>query len=264
MKRIYTLMIPLFAGAFIVLMAGFGGGNNTDYPAGAPPGYTNSPFDGKNCSHCMGGTAVPQGGMITSDIPATGYVKGTTYNIVVTATGTGNKGFELSPQNNSGNILGTMIAGPESKLVGEGKYITHKLASEDNTMTWSFQWQAPSIGVGPVTFYAAVVIGQQNTKTTTLIAPQSTLGIGDQEMTSTVIYPNPVVDRLNVSFSATGSELLTMEIFATSGKMISRLYQGTSSPGKQTMVFPINLEAGIYLLRIGMEGKTQVQRFVAL
>ncbi len=264
MKRLNTILIPACAAVFIVLMAGFGGGDNTDYPVGAPPGYTNSPADGQNCSHCMGGTAVPLGGLITSDIPATGYVKGTTYNIVVTATGTGNKGFELSPQDVSGNLLGTLITSSETKLVGDNKYITHKLASEDNTMLWSFQWQAPPIGVGPITFYASVVIGELNTKTTTLIAPQSILGIDDQQTAPVALYPNPVVDRLNVSFSAIGSELINMEIFSPSGKMISRLYQGACSPGEQAIVFPINLEAGIYLLRIQLEGKTQVRRLVVL
>jgi len=40
---------------FVVLLAGFGEdlGNST----GAPPGNTNSPGDGQNCTHCMGGTA---------------------------------------------------------------------------------------------------------------------------------------------------------------------------------------------------------------
>ncbi|MBE0647821.1 MAG: T9SS type A sorting domain-containing protein [Bacteroidales bacterium] len=264
MKRFYKLLLPAIAVIFVLLMAGFGGGDNTDYPVGAPPGYTNSPFDGKNCTHCMGGSAVPLADMIASDIPASGYVKGTTYNIVVTATGAGNKGLELSPQDVSGNLLGTLITGPETKLVGDGKYITHKLASEDNTMSWSFQWQAPAVGVGPITFYASVVIGKLNTKTTTLIAPQSTLGMEDPERESLMMYPNPATDRLNVSFSTRNADPISLEVYSISGRKISELFHGLSVTGEQTMTFPIDFAAGIYLLSVQSEGKTQVQRFVVL
>ncbi|MFC2101650.1 choice-of-anchor V domain-containing protein [Bacteroidota bacterium] len=262
MRKFYSLIIPLCAAAVVVLMAGFGGGNNTDYPVGAPPGYTNSPFDGKNCSHCMGGTAVPLGGMITTDIPATGYVKGTTYNILVTATGNGNKGFELSPQNSSGNLLGTLIDGLESKLVGDGKYITHKLASEDNSMAWLFQWQAPPVGVGPITFYASVVIGKENTKTTTYIAPQSTLGVEDQITTSVKAYPNPIVDKLTISLPTTTAESVTIDLLSLNGNNSTNLFQGISPSGEQAMTFPIHQPAGVYLLRIQRGDELHVKKVV--
>ena len=106
MKNQYKIFIPVVAVAFVFLMASFGGGDGSKYPIGAPPGYTNSPGDGKNCTHCMGGTAVPVADWITSDIPLSGYVPGITYNIMVTATGTGYKGFELSPQSQDGYLLG--------------------------------------------------------------------------------------------------------------------------------------------------------------
>jgi len=129
-------------------------------------------------------------------------------------------------------------------------------------MSWSFQWQAPAIGVGPITFYACVVIGQLNTKTTTLIAPQSTLGIDDQKTSHVGIYPNPVVDRLNVSFSTNSSEVVKMEVLSLSGKKGERLYEGIFSAGEHCLSFPIDLGSGIYLLRIEAGGESLIRKVV--
>ncbi|MBC8314544.1 MAG: T9SS type A sorting domain-containing protein [Bacteroidales bacterium] len=264
MKKHYKIYIPVVAVAFVFLMASFGGGDGLKNDAGAPPGYTNSPGDGQNCTHCMGGTAVPVADWITSDIPLTGYVPGITYNILVTVTGNGDKGFELSPQNLDGYLLGTLISGMENKLVGSGKYVTHKLASSENPTSWLFQWTAPEPGVGAITFYACAVVGMLNTKTTTMIAPQNTLGINDQQTIPVRIYPNPVVDKLTVSFSPNRAESVKLELLSINGKMISNLFQGAGFAGEQSMVFPIDLESGIYLLRIQIAGESQVRKVIVL
>lgn len=126
------------------------------YPNGAPAGYSGSPGDGKNCTECHGGTATSVTGWITSNIPVSGYVPGQTYQITATnnITGSGKYGFEVSPQNNAGTLLGTLAAGTNSQLVGGNKYITHTAAST-SINTWTFNWTAPAAGTGDVTFYGA-------------------------------------------------------------------------------------------------------------
>lgn len=262
MKKLCTLLIPVLAVVFVILMAGFGGGENTDYPVGAPPGYTNSPGDGQNCSHCMGGTAVPVADWIATDIPGTGYLPGMTYNIVVTVTGEGDKGFELSPQNIDGDLIGTLIAGPENKLVGAGKYVTHSLAALENPMSWSFQWTAPATGVGTVTFYACAAVGKLNTKILMLTVPQGSLGVSEEKTFPVFIYPNPVVDNLYVSCSPGTSARVEINLLSVSGGMLSTLYQGTWSAIEQPMAFPVDLNAGIYLLKIQTDGKQVVRKIV--
>lgn len=128
------------------------------YPSGAPEAVTGSPGDGANCVKCHGGTATTTAGLITSDIPAGGYVAGQTYLITATnnLTGSGKYGFEVSPQNAAGIQLGTLVAGTGSKLVSGGtKYITQSNASS-TTSTWTFSWIAPQAGTGQVTFYGAM------------------------------------------------------------------------------------------------------------
>jgi hypothetical protein len=127
------------------------------YPGGAPSPYyySGSPGDGHDCSSCHGNASAASG-WITSNIPASGYVPGTTYQVTATnsGSGSGKYGFELSPQNNSGQLLGTLAPGTNSKLVGSGKWITHSTSS-NSVSSWTFNWTAPVAGTGSVTFYAS-------------------------------------------------------------------------------------------------------------
>src|SRR6267378_2573313 len=78
--------------------------------AGAPAGYCGNPT---TCVACHSGSNHNQTGWITSDIPVTGYVPGTTYSITATAkcpkyTTKNIFGFEISPQNAAKALTGTM------------------------------------------------------------------------------------------------------------------------------------------------------------
>jgi len=141
------------------------------YPTGAPAGYTGSPGDGQHCVSCHGGSATAVTNWITSDIPSQGYTAGTVYNITVTVTGTGKKGFEVSPQDATGVQLGTLAAGTGNHLVGGTKYVTHTSAgSSSANKIWNFTWTAPVPGTGTVTFYGAMVVAKPNIKLCTLVA----------------------------------------------------------------------------------------------
>lgn len=146
------LLFTLAAFVAIVLASGFG----MMYPTGAPVAKTGSPGDGSNCTECHGGSPTTTPGQITSNIPATGYTPGQTYQITATnpLTGSGSYGFEVSPQNAAGTQLGTLASGAGSKLVGGTKYVTHSNANS-TTNTWTFNWTAPVAGTGAVTFYGA-------------------------------------------------------------------------------------------------------------
>ena len=139
--------------------------NAISNPTGAPAGNTGSPSDATTCAEsCHGGSAVTQAGLITSNIPTAGYTPGSTYTITASITGTGNKGFQVSPQNTAGTLLGSLIAGTGSQIVGI-KYVTHSSAKSASAASWTFQWIAPAAGTGSVTFYGAFAITQSTTKT---------------------------------------------------------------------------------------------------
>ena len=170
-KVIYSLL------ALVVLSISISALNTAiSNPTGAPAGKTGSPGDGgATCqgSGCHSGTPTVVAGIITSNVPSNGYTPGTTYTITVTTTGSGNKGLEVSPQDLSGNLLGTMIAGTGTKLLGGGKYLTHTTPKTGSSATWTFQWKAPAAGTGDVTFYGAFAITDKATKKSTLLIKEA-------------------------------------------------------------------------------------------
>jgi hypothetical protein len=169
MKKNLYLLLPIFTAILSILMVT--GNAYAYYPGGAPAGYTGSPGDGQNCTSCHGGSASTVSGWITSNIPAAGYTAGTAYTITVSVTGSTSlrKGFEVSPQNIGGTLLGTLTAGSGNHTTGSGKYVTHSSGSYSNPATWSFTWTAPVAGTGTVTFYGAFCVGEPTTKLSTLV-----------------------------------------------------------------------------------------------
>jgi hypothetical protein len=251
MKKTTYLLISAVAMMFVMLMASFSGGDN-DSSGGAPGGYTNSPADGKNCSHCMGGTASAVDGWLTSDVPATGYVPGQTYTIQVVATGSGRKGFQVSPQTIAGNLVGTLTPGTGNKLV-DSKYITHSSAVSTDA-TWLFQWQAPSAGAGDVTFYASRAIGKLNTSYTTLTIQQSTVGMDDAKMSDFRIFPNPVRNSTMMTVRLERPSDVSVELLDLRGARILTLLNSFLSAGTHSLPLNFQAPAGIYLLKMNAGG----------
>ena len=253
MKKFYGLFIPAVSVLFVILMASFGGGDLKN-SNGAPAGNTNSPADGQNCTHCMGGTALPVTGWITSDVPSSGYLAGSTYTITVTATGAGNKGFEVSPQDLSGALIGTLTAGTGSKLVGSNKYVTHNARKTGNPSSWTFQWTAPAGGAGNVTFYGSFIVGQSNTKTTTLVISQSTVGTAEQTQPVLSVYPNPARESFTVSTIINSPGDLKIDLLNYQGIVVSNLMKEPCEAGNITKNFPVSQPAGIYFLKVSYGG----------
>ncbi len=181
-KKIYFILPVIVFVAF--LLSAFGDGDSY-YPNGAPAGYTGSPGDGQNCTVCHSGSVTTLAGIITSDIPSVGYTPGSIYTITVTLSGSGQKGFEVSPQTPGGALVGTLTAGSGSKLVGGGKYCTHSSAAGGSSATWNFSWTAPIAGTGNVTFYGAFTITKPVTKLSTLIVIENTAPPLSAEATAT-------------------------------------------------------------------------------
>lgn len=180
----YKIIIALilFGGIWFVVP----GDNAHSFSAGAPPGYCNSPASpGSTCFTChnTGPAPVTVPGMITSNIPLNGYTPGLTYTITATVTGIGHNrfGFEISPQDSNGNLVGSMSdLGSETTFQQSGVYITHSSNSVLNNdfKSWQFEWTAPVAGSGNVTFYGAFNISNNDGSYT-----------GDTVLLSTATFP---------------------------------------------------------------------------
>ena len=129
--------------------------------------------------------------MITSNIPVTGYIPGNTYIITasVAAQGYLRFGFEISPQDASGNLIGSMNdLGSETIIQAGGVYITHssnQILTPDSKY-WQFEWTAPMAGSGIATFYGAFNITNNDGSYT-----------GDSVLVSTLVVPEDISLSIN-------------------------------------------------------------------
>ena len=261
MKKFFPVLLPVGLIVFVFVLAGFGG-DELKNSSGAPAGYTNSPADGQNCTHCMGGSASAVTGWVTSDVPATGYLPGSTYTITVTATGSGKKGFEVSPQDLAGNLVGTLVAGSGNKLTGSGKYVTHSSAVNTNPAVWHLQWTAPAGGAGDVTFYASIAITQTVTKTTSLTISQSTVGLSENRGNGWICYPNPAHGKMFVKFSAPLDHAVHADLLSPSGMLIRELEMSGMQGDENRYEIMLSQPAGVYLLRIAGKSGTEVRKII--
>ena len=125
---------------------------------GSVGGKTGSPMDNSDCTSCHYAEfpATVSTTHITSNIPSTGYIPGNTYTITTSSWA---DGFEITCEENTGNTkTGTFFNTNASatQLVNNGNAITHTAAGISSN-TWSFDWEAPSIGTGDITFYGAFI-----------------------------------------------------------------------------------------------------------
>ncbi|HOX79145.1 MAG TPA: two-component regulator propeller domain-containing protein [Bacteroidales bacterium] len=81
------------------------------------------------------------------------------------------------------------------------------------------------------------------------------LNISEADVSSLVIYPNPSISNLNIGNLSTGS---TAEIIDISGRLVFRKYMDSNS----SLIDISDLQRGIYILKIQMQNRTLIERFV--
>jgi hypothetical protein len=203
-------------------------------------------------------------------VPESGYVPGTTYTITTTAEGEGISkfGFQISPQNSDGTIVGTLVnTNAETKLVSGTNYVTHTSTgnSGDGSKTWSFDWTAPAAGSGEVVFYGAFNLSNNNGSSsgddiilsTLLISESTSTGLdAPQADKQLFVYPNPARDYLTLETAneATGSPFI---IYDQSGR---RVGMGLIS-GNPTTISIGHLNPGVYYVLLGDRNQTPT-RFI--
>ncbi|MFH0864922.1 MAG: choice-of-anchor V domain-containing protein [Bacteroidota bacterium] len=259
MKKKITITVSIAIAVALFLV--FQGGQKfaMSYDGAAPSGYAGDPAGGsKNCSQCHGGSATTVSGIITSNIPGTGYVPGTSYQVTVTLTGTGgNKGFSISPQNSTGVFLGTLISGTGTSLNGTNHYVRSSGSGiTTNPMTWNFNWIAPATGLGPVTFFGAFSIGTGTTLTTTYPVSESTIGLTEAaDNNSFAVFPNPVADNLNISYTLNSNSKVVINVYSVDGKRVACILNSEQASGNYAERISIKnlFSKGAYIIELKID-----------
>ncbi|HWY98703.1 MAG TPA: choice-of-anchor V domain-containing protein [Bacteroidia bacterium] len=250
------------------------GGSSIAYCSG-------SPFDGSTCAvgGCHNGPPVAApASWITSNVPKTGYIPGTTYTITCravnkTSNHNSNFGFEFTPQEQktgNGGVLGTLTnittsgkGATQVVTASPSAWVTHTSSSYTGTdsCVWSFKWKAPSPGIGAVNYYAAFNCGSGDNQSSGIIywdsahfIQGSTVGVEQvtDAATEVNIYPNPIKDAFNVSYSLQDSKQVEINVYSVDGKKIANLLSNTEQSAgdhNQQLYMPA-VKSGIYLIQI--------------
>ncbi len=273
MKKKFTLVLSA------LLMAGMAYDYNNNaahtFSTGAPSGETGSPGDGSTCStscHTGGPSPTNQMVSISSDVPGSGYVPGTTYTVTITAESSNGTefGFQVSPQDGNGNLLGTLIASGAGTQFSAGgtTHITHAAGGTAGTgsKTWTFEWVAPASGTGSVTFYVAVNFSDNTGNqfndvivNETHTVQESNVGISEAELASISVYPNPVIDEIHVAAKDVDEEIM-ITLISMDGK---RVLQEKHDGGNITIdVASRSLTTGVYFLNLEVDGKSSIKKLL--
>lgn len=244
---------------------------------GAEPGYTGSPGDSmKNCTACHGGDATFYEGWIESNIPSTGYVPGQIYTITTTNTeleGT-RFGFQISPQNDKGDLLGEIIVTDsiQTQLVGGKKYLTYTengVDGKDGSKTWTFNWKAPEAGTGKVTFYGAYNSNFQGHKgsdhtflSTLILNEHGTVKVSEMPKVLTVfsVYPNPSSQVVNINLTLKKTSNVVLDITDSYGKTIANIVNEKLSGNVSKQYNTSQLASGIYFIKANVNGSVVTQK----
>jgi len=272
MKKIITLSFLSVIG-FVVLQSSI---YKTMRAQGAEPGHTGSPGDGgKNCTACHGGEATTVQGWISSNIPASGYAPGERYTITTTngePEGT-RFGFQVSPQNVAGDLLGTLIItdSVQTQLVGDGKYITYTENGVDGigSKTWTFDWIAPSEEIEEVTFYGAYNSNFEGHKgsnhvflSTLTVSKGWGLNVAQilKEEINFKVFPNPAKDWINIHFDLESESHLVLDIIDIKGQKVAQILNEKQSGTVNSQFNTEQLPNGNYFVRLQVDGKITTQK----
>lgn len=280
MKKLLLVLSGIIAIATIMAFSS-GGGDETQSTSGAPGAYAGDPASGSaNCRTCH--TGAPLGnltGVITSTIPPSGYIAGSTYTITANFVRAGHLkfGFEISPQNSSGVLQGTMAnINTQTQLINAGTYITHTSTgvSGSGSKTWNFQWTAPATGQGPVTFYGMFnatnnnlnALGDSVFESTTGVKENTTAVQNIEENNFSVsIFPNPAIDFLNLRINLDELSSVQMDLLDIRGNRIENLFSEEQMNGEVSKSFDVSpYPKGIYFLRLRTEGNYSLHKVIKM
>lgn len=202
------------------------------------------------------------------------YVPNQVYQITVTVAETGKSLFGFSTEflNNSGNTniatndaVGTITitnsaTTRKGQVFGIGRLCTtHKAGggASANMASFTFNWTAPASGIVNV-FYDGIAANStsaadagDNVYSNNFQLSVSTSISENSKLNNLKIFPNPVKDNLNISFTTNEAFHIDATIVDVSGKFIAKVFSKNISKGTQSEIINVSkIPNGIYFLML--------------
>ncbi|EAS19605.1 hypothetical protein BBFL7_00151 [Flavobacteria bacterium BBFL7] len=254
MKKNYSFYSLLTALPIALLvLVGFTGGQGGNFSGS--PGDSNS-----NCTSCHAPGANHGGTPMLSGVPMS-YTAGATYNLTLAINGSSVSkfGFNITAEDQNGVKVGNWTAGTGSQLRNGGTTdgLTH---SATNSPSWTFSWRAPSMSVGPVTFYYATIqANNASGNNGDQMISGNSMPVLSNETEVTIsnfdMYPTVAVDVLNINLNQLDNGQL--EIYNMNGALVKQ-----SDLVQENQVDIANLKSGIYLANVNVNGLVTTERFI--
>jgi len=250
--------------------------NAYTYDTSPPPSNTGAPGQatcGTNGSCHVGNNEINiEGGSIAIDFAdgTTTYELNTTYSISVTIErdGSSRYGFQMVAFDENtesiGNFIGNATNLTESKLSADGfQYIQHKNVPNNNSNTFTFDWESPAEMSGNITFYVSGLAANGNNNSGGDFIYTGSLGITPFVETSMAtidaknihIYPNPTTDFINIDLPNTHI-IGDLQLLDITGKQIAFF-------DKNVTQIPVSQYAkGTYFLQIPTTTQNIVEQII--
>jgi hypothetical protein len=266
-----------------VVLTSWSGNENMKHQAGAPAGRCGDPANNFNdCTNAChsDNSSIQVGGWITANIPETGYTADSTYTIFAYCLNTSSfkSGFQVSPQNSHGTMMGKLINLSDSTQLDSAYgcwYINHTTIgcmSTTSSKTWTFQWKAPHTG-DSVTFYGAFCASDNSNTdqgdniylSTLTVTNAAYAGISEISKEPAIsIYPSLVTNNMHLSYSLSRAQNLTISLIDIHGAVCETLFQGNQDGGKQNLDLYLTGThvAGIYFVRVNADGYNTIKKVI--
>lgn len=272
-----TLLLPLVAFIFFGLPKEYGHSYSQQPPvfnAGAP----NMSACSANGCHNSNDLDTPGGSAtITLGESLSGYLPNTTYDITLTIErpGTSRYGFQMVAYDNNGASIGNFMTGGNENIglnsSNDIQFVQHQSVPNNNSNVFSFEWTSPDAGAGTVTFYTAANAANGNGNAMGDFIHRGALevveldpndsanwvtAIEDVNVSTVQVYPNPVVDQLNIENAEAIQALL---LFDVKGNLLE-----SHTDQRSVLDLGGKYPTGIYFLQIVEEERTTNKRIVVL
>ncbi len=240
---------------------------------GAPAFSTGAPGEG-TCAACHTGNPVnDEAGSLQLTAPAM-YTPGETLDVTVRAVrpAAARFGFQITAKDGTGSPVGSFDVSAENiqLALGSQDHVTHAPAADsDGEFQWVIPWEAPSVGAGEVTFYAAANMANADFTTSGdfIYTAQRTLMQADATDTDRLdgafpsrfavgsAYPNPIAShvRLHIPMEGRPSGRVYVRIFDLSGRLLQSGPYGDATGavhGSSLEVQTEGLTPGVYMAQI--------------
>jgi hypothetical protein len=239
------------------------------YNGGSPTGKTGAPGEG-NCTSCHTGTVMTGSSeniftLVDASGAISSYIPGQTYQIeLALSSNPVKKGMQVTVLDANNQFAGsfTPATGGVNFTTGNGKtYANHAAASTTTSFPlWNWKWTAPATNIGPVKFYIASNVANNNGQST-----GDVIHLSNHTINGTVGLEEKSIEAVkdfNASFSVENSMVYMkyssliigsnfVNIVDLSGKSVLNMNMGTSSIGinKEMVRLPEYIKNGLYVVQ---------------